>query len=180
MASGPEIERRLPGWLNAKLLSRLLWLWCIALLPISLVLVLGSLFSRLLKPLLNAVANRFLGTTEIDAVQGLVGPLRIVLLGILVFIGSGYAYTLLRRHFWNDVGYVLIIFAATLLSMRVVGIACNLRTPDMGGRKPVRFLGFRARLRPRNASPIPCRGTWCESRSSPRKAFRGLAIDAAN
>src|SRR5207302_389904 len=56
----------------------------------------------------------------------------------------------------------------------------NFRTPDMGGRKPVRFLGFRARLRPRNASPIPCRGTWCESRSSPRKAFRGLAIDAAN
>ena len=126
MASGPEIERRLPGWLNAKLLSRLLWLWCIALISIPLVLVLGSLFSRLLKPLLNAVANRFLGTTEIDAVQGLVGPLRIVLLGILVFIGSGYAYTLLRRHFWNDVGYVLIIFAATLLSMRVVGIACNL------------------------------------------------------
>src|SRR5438445_13565020 len=84
------------------------------------------LFSRLLKPLLNAVANRFLGTTEIDAVQGLVGPLRIVLLGILVFIGSGYAYTLLRRHFWNDVGYVLIIFAATLLSMSVVGVSCNL------------------------------------------------------
>src|SRR6266516_2093925 len=60
------------------------------------------------------------------------------------------------------------------------GSATNFRTPDMGGRKPVRFLGFRARLRPRNASPIPCRGTWCESRSSPRKAFRGLAIDAAN
>lgn len=126
MASGPEIERRLPGWLNAKLLSRPLWLWCIALISVPLVLVLGSLFSRLLKTLLNAVANRFLGTTEIDAVQGLVGPLRIVLLGILVFIGSGYAYTLLRRHFWNDVGYGLIIFAATLLSMRVVGIACNL------------------------------------------------------
>src|SRR6266480_4086501 len=64
-----------------------------------------------------------------------------------------------------------------VFSMRMVA---RFRTPDMGGRKPVRFLGFRARLRPRNASPIPCRGTWCESRSSPRKAFRGLAIDAAN
>jgi MscS family membrane protein len=89
MASGPEIERRLPGWLSAKLLSRPLWLWSIALISIPLVLVLGSLFSRLLKPLLNAVANRFLGTTEIDSVRGLVGPLQIVLLGILVFIGSG-------------------------------------------------------------------------------------------
>src|SRR5438876_949208 len=48
----------------------------------------------------------------------------------------------------------------------------------MGGRKPVRFLGFRARLRPRNASPIPCRGTWCESRSSPRNALRGLERDS--
>src|SRR6266566_9883422 len=51
----------------------------------------------------------------------------------------------------------------------VRGPKCKFRTPDMGGRKPVRFLGFRARLRPRNASPIPCRGTWCESRSEERR-----------
>jgi len=122
--NAPGIERNLPGWLNAKpLLSRPLWLWCVVLVSIPLVLVLGSLFGRLLKPLLKAGTSRFLGRTEIDSVQGLVGPLRLILLGILLLIGSDYAYTLLRRSFWSKVGADLIIFGATWLSVRVLGIA---------------------------------------------------------
>ena len=124
--SAPALVRHLPGWLNAKLLSRPLWLWTISLLSIPLVLVLGSLFGRLLKPLLTMVANQFLGQAEIDPVQGLVGPLRLVLFGILLLIGSRYSYTLLGRHFGKVLGNVLIVFGATWLSMRVLGVARQL------------------------------------------------------
>jgi MscS family membrane protein len=125
IGSGPEIERYLPGWMNAKLISRPLWAWCIILIAIPLVVVLGSLFGRLLKPVLAALANRFLGRAEIDSVQNLSGPLRLTLLGILLLVGSGYAYTLLRRRFWSDLGSALVVFGATWLTMKVVRIANN-------------------------------------------------------
>jgi MscS family membrane protein len=126
IGSAPTVGRYLPGWLNAKLLSRPLWLWCIALISIPFVLVLGSLFGRLLKQLLTAVGNRLLGRTEIDSVQGLVGPLRLVLFGILSLLGSSYSYTLLGRHFWSILSKVLTVFGATWLFTRVLGIARNL------------------------------------------------------
>ena len=125
IGSTPGIERYLPGWLKIKFISRPLWLWCVVLISIPLVLILGSLFGRLLRPLLTAVANRFLGKTEVDSVQGLVGPLRLVLLGTLLLITSDYAYTLLRRRFWSALGADLTVFGATWLLMRVLGIARN-------------------------------------------------------
>jgi len=126
IGSTPDLGRYLPKALNIKLLSRPLWVWCLVLISIPLVFLLGSLFGRLLKPLLAAAANRFLGRAEIDSVQGLVGPLRLFLFGILLFIGSRYSYTLLSRHFWGILGTVLTVFGATWLSMRVLGISRNL------------------------------------------------------
>lgn len=125
LENAPGIEHNLPSGLNAKLLSRALWLWCIVLASIPLVWVLGSLFGRLLKPLLKAAANRFLGKTEIDSVEGLVGPLQLLLLGILLLVGSDYAYTLRTRNFWNGLATDLIIFGVTWLSMRGLSIASN-------------------------------------------------------
>jgi MscS family membrane protein len=123
--NAPGIEDRLPKGLNAKLLSRPLWLWCVVLVSIPLVLVFGWLFGRLLKPLLTLVADRFLEKTEIGSVQGLVGPLRVVLLGILLHVSSDYGYTLLRRGLWNELAADVIIFGATWLSIRVIGITSN-------------------------------------------------------
>jgi MscS family membrane protein len=123
LENSPGIERNLPSGLTAELLSRPLWLWCIVLVSIPLVLVLGWLFGRLLKPLLKTVANRFLGKTEIDSVQGLVDPLQLLLLGILLLVGSDYAYTLRTRNFWRGLATYLIIFGVTWLSMRGLSIA---------------------------------------------------------
>ncbi|HXW61488.1 MAG TPA: mechanosensitive ion channel family protein [Candidatus Acidoferrales bacterium] len=126
IGSAPELVRYLPKWLNARVFSRPLWLWSMALISIPLVLMLGSLFGRLLRPLLAAVAKWFRVSAEIDSVQGLVGPLRLVLFGILLLIGSGYSYTLLGRHFASVFGNVLIVFGAAWLLMRVLGIARDL------------------------------------------------------
>jgi len=126
IANTPGIERYLPGRLSSKFLSRPLWQWFILLISIPLVFVLGSLLGRLLRPLLTAVATRFLGRTEIDSVGSLVGPLRLVLLGILLLIGSDYSFTLLGRRFWKNLSADLIVFGATWLSLRLLGIATKL------------------------------------------------------
>ena len=126
IGAAPDLGRYLPARLNTKLFSRPLWIWCVVLISIPAVFLLGSLFGRLLKPLLGAAANRFLGRAEIDSVQGLVGPLRLFLLGVLLFVASRYSYTLLSRHFWGILGTVLIVFGATWLLMRVLGITRSL------------------------------------------------------
>lgn len=121
------IERHLPGWLKTKpFLSLPLWRWGIALISIPLLLVLGSLFVRVLKPLLGIFAKRFIGGAETNQVRGLSAPLRLVLLGILAVIGAGYSYTLLGRQYWRDVGTVLIVVGVTWLLTRLTSIAGEL------------------------------------------------------
>ena len=144
--NAPGIEHNLPRGLNAKILSRPLWLWCIVLVSIPLVLVLGSLFGRLLKTLLKGVANRFMGKMEIDSIQSLAGPLRVLLLGILLLVGSDYAYTLLRRSFWSGLAANLIIFGAEWLLMRVLGITSKIYIARLQQARAYEKIGLAALL----------------------------------
>ncbi|MBV8453244.1 MAG: hypothetical protein JOZ29_13375 [Deltaproteobacteria bacterium] len=77
-----EIERHLPHWLKATLFSLSIWRLCIVLISIPLILLLGPLVIRFLKPLLTILLGRLLEDTQIDQMQGLVAPLRLMLFGI--------------------------------------------------------------------------------------------------
>jgi MscS family membrane protein len=125
--TSPEIEQHLPSWLKAKpLLSLPLWRLCFALISVPVILLLGSLAARLLKPFLTFLTGRILGGTEIDRVPSLVAPLRLILFGIWFLLNAGLSYTLLGRNFWYSLGRVVIVFGVTWLSMRVVGIVSDL------------------------------------------------------
>jgi MscS family membrane protein len=146
----PAIERHLPSWLKAKpFLSLPLWRWGIALISIPLILLLGSLFGRLLKPLLGLLAQRFIGEAEIHQVQGLSAPLRLVLFGLLFVIGAGYSYTLLGRQFWRNLGTVLIVVGAVWLLTRLVSIVGELtigRLKRLQASDKIALAGLLARL----------------------------------
>lgn len=123
----PEMERYLPEWLKAKpIFSLPLWRFFSILVSIPLILLLGSLIVRLLKPLLSNVSKRLLGDTGIDMSESLVAPLRLILFGVFFVMFGSHAYTLLGRNFWPNLGKVLFVFGVTWLLMRVVGIANNL------------------------------------------------------
>jgi MscS family membrane protein len=124
--SSSEVDRYLPGWLKASIFSLPLWDLCIALISTPLILLLGSWIVRLLKPLLGILAARMLGVLDIDKAQGLAAPLRLIMFGILFFISASYAYTLLGRNFWHNLGKALIVFGVTWFSMRLVSIASDL------------------------------------------------------
>jgi MscS family membrane protein len=126
IGSTPEIDRRLPGWLKTTFLSLPLWRLGIVLISIPLILLLGSLFVRLLKPLLAILAGRMSAGAEINQAKGLVAPLRLILFGILFAISASYSSTLLGRNFWHNLGNVLIVLGITWLSMRMVSIASDL------------------------------------------------------
>lgn len=118
IGGAPEIARYLPSWLKAEWFSSRAWR---LLIPLTLILLLGSLLVRLLKSLLTKLVGHFGGSTEIVQAQGLVAPLLLTLFGILVVIGTD-SFTLLARSFSHIVGNLLIVFGVTWLSIRIVGI----------------------------------------------------------
>jgi MscS family membrane protein len=125
--NAPEIEQHLPGWLRAKpLFSLPLWRLCFVLISIPIILLLGSLVARLLRPFLTFLTGRILGGADVDQVPSLVAPLRLILFGIWSLVSATFAYTLLGRNFWRGLGRVVVIFGVTWLSMRVVGIVSDL------------------------------------------------------
>jgi MscS family membrane protein len=126
IGSTSEIDRYLPGWLKATFLSLPLWRLGIVLISVPLILLLGSLLVRLLKPLLAVLAGRISVSVEVNQAKGLVAPLRLILFGILFVISASYSSTLLGRDFWHNLGNVLIVLGVTWLSMRVVSIASDL------------------------------------------------------
>ena len=126
LGNNSEVERHLPGWLNVTFLRVPLWKWCVGLISIPLILLLGSWIGRLLRPLLQSLVGRTSWDTQIDHAQRLVVPARVVLFGILFLINASFSYTLMARSVWHRLGTLLIVLGVTWLAMRMVGIASGL------------------------------------------------------
>jgi MscS family membrane protein len=126
LGSTSEIERHAPNWLKAKLFSVPLWRLSILLISVPLILLLGSLVVRLLKPFVTILVDRMSGGIEVNHTKDLAMPLRLILFGTLFVIVGSYSYTLLGRNFWHNMGAVLIVFGLTWLSMRIVGLASDI------------------------------------------------------
>jgi MscS family membrane protein len=121
-----EVEAHVPRWLRPTLFSLPLWSWTVLLISLPLILLLGSLAVRLLKPLLRMIAGQIPGGLERHQVNAVVAPLRLILFGVLFAIGANFSATLLGRNFWRTTGMVLIIVGVTWLLMRMIGIGSEL------------------------------------------------------
>jgi MscS family membrane protein len=144
-----EVERHLPGWLNITFLWVPLWKWCVGLISIPLILLLGSWIGRLLRPLLQTLAGRTAWDTQIDHAPRLVVPLRLVLFGILFLLNASFSYTLVARSVWHRLGALLIILGVTWFSMRMLGIASGLtlaRLKRIHSSEKIALAGLLSRL----------------------------------
>jgi MscS family membrane protein len=126
--NAPDIEEHMPGWLRARpFFSLPVWRLGSALILIPLILLLGSVIDRLLKPFLAFLTGRVLGGVDVNlSPPSLVAPLRLILLGVWSLLNGIFSYTLLGRNFWHSLGIVIIVFGVTWLSMRVVGVVSDL------------------------------------------------------
>jgi MscS family membrane protein len=122
----PTFERHMPSWARITIFSLPLWKFGVVLIWVPLILVFGSLFIRLFTRLLKVISTRLLHRRETGRVQDYVGPLRLILFGILFLITANYALSLLGRNFWRTSGTVLLVFGVTWMLMRIVGGISNL------------------------------------------------------
>jgi MscS family membrane protein len=116
------IEHSMPDWLKVKVLWMPLWHWLGLLVAIPLVVLLASLLVRLLGKVMEPFAARLWGEAGANRSKRLVGPLRLLFLGILLVISGQYSRTALSRSFWNDLGKILIVFGVTWLFMKIIGL----------------------------------------------------------
>jgi MscS family membrane protein len=117
-----SIEHSMPDWLKLKVLWMPLWHWLGLLIAIPLVVLLASLLVRLLGKVMDPVAARLWGAAGANQSKRLAGPLRLLLLGILLVISGMYSRTALSRSLWNELGKVLIMFGITWLFMKIIGL----------------------------------------------------------
>jgi MscS family membrane protein len=120
------IEQHIPGWLKISIFSLPLWRLIIVLIAIPLILLVGTFAVQLITRLISRVESPKLRAIDGSHGKSLVGPLRLILFGVLCRINSGYALTLLSRNFWRYTGNVLLVFGITWMLMRIVAIGSKL------------------------------------------------------
>jgi len=126
IGAASEIEQRLPAWLKPTVFTVSLWKWLALIAAVPLVFLFGSVVARFLELLVAIITARILGDKDITHARGVVAPVRLILLGLLSLACASYSDTLLRRHFCNTLGNVLLVFGTPWLSMKIIGIATSL------------------------------------------------------
>jgi MscS family membrane protein len=116
-----SLEQKLPGWLQARFLTIPIWRWLVLLAAIPLVLFLASWLNKFLHPIFLKLARRIAGDKVAEHVQSIHPPLRVFLVGIVLFIFGSYLPSVLSRAFGRNVGLVVIVVGVTWFFTRTIG-----------------------------------------------------------
>jgi MscS family membrane protein len=130
--NAPGIERFFPRPLREiKLFGLPLWRWLTILLSVTLAVVLASLVTRALIPLLRPALRRMTGQEDDHYLLSLRQPVRLLLLAIAVRILAALAITLLAREFWINVSEVLAIAGFSWLLIQFSDVVSDLRARQL-------------------------------------------------
>jgi MscS family membrane protein len=117
-----QAERELPAWLQIHVLAVALWRWLLLILAMAAVFFLGSWISKLVGPMLTKLAHRVGGETALEQARRIRAPLRLLFIGIVLFLFGTTLTLVLARAFWRNVGLVVIIIGTTWLATRTIGL----------------------------------------------------------
>lgn len=137
-ASGFErfTQKSLPrSFREIKFLSLPLWRWLGIVLSVSIALLLASLLTRALIPLLRSPVRKFTGQTDDRYLLSLRWPMRLVLLAIAIRILAAVALSVLARTFWTDVSHVLGIAGFAWLLIQFSNVVADLRSRQLVRRQ---------------------------------------------
>src|SRR6202789_4507869 len=115
------LEQKLPGWLRARFLAVPIWCWLVLLVAIPIVLLIASWLNKLLHPIIVKLARHLAGDTADEHVRSIHSPLRLFLIGIVLFVFGTYLPSVLSRALWRNVGLVVIIIGVTWFFTRTIG-----------------------------------------------------------
>src|SRR5262249_27094817 len=111
-----KLETMLPPKLvRIHFLGSPLWRWVAAMLGITFAIVLGTIVTRALMALIRPILRLIAAGHGDESVRSLRGPVRLLLISIVLrFVGAAPT-SLLQRHMWNRLAGTLALIAFTWL-----------------------------------------------------------------
>jgi len=105
-----DYENLFPAWTTSiRILSVPIWRWALIFMTVVLTFALATLFTRITLRLLQSIIRTRLSSGIEQSVLALKAPIFVLILAFLDRAAGGYALTVLGRHYWNTVGFVLAL-----------------------------------------------------------------------
>ena len=122
---GPlDVEKYVPRPLvETTFLTIPLYRWVLMVVFFALALLLGSLITRALAPLLRPVLRRFTGEDSDQSLGLLTAPIRLLLIALVIRLVSTLSPSLAARYFWGRAGAAVAIVGLAWLAIRFNDIA---------------------------------------------------------
>jgi MscS family membrane protein len=122
-------EQFVPEWLRTKRwFSVPVYQWIRGLLFLPLILIVGSILTRILTACLRPLVRRLTREQDDRRLAGIAWPLRLQVLAFLIYVTSLYAASLMARRFWAGVAITLSVLAVMWLLIRLDDIVTDLYT----------------------------------------------------
>jgi MscS family membrane protein len=134
--NAPDVERFFPRPLReVKLLSLPLWRWFLIFVAVGLAIVLASLATRALMPLLRPTLRRMTGQTDDRYLLSLRHPLRLLLLALAIRLLASGAISVLARALWTNISHILAIVGVSWLLIQFSNAVSDLRARQLVRRQ---------------------------------------------
>ena len=130
--NAPGVERFFPKpFREVKIFSIPLWRWFLMIVGVGLAIVLASLVTRALIPLLRPSLRRMTGQTDDRYLLSLRKPIRLLLLALAIRLLALGAVSVLAREFWTDLSHVLAIAGVSWLVIQFSNVVLDLRARQL-------------------------------------------------
>jgi MscS family membrane protein len=135
-----DLEKHIPRVLvQNKVLSFPLYSWIGLILGLAFALLLGSLITRALVPLVRRLLRGITSEEDKHSIDSVRAPIRLILIAAAIRLFSVISLTFYMRQFWIRVSVVVAIIGLTWLLIQFVGILStfytrHLRSHQMAGR----------------------------------------------
>jgi MscS family membrane protein len=130
------VERNIPKPLLEKRFLRYpAWGWIAFILGVPFAFFVAWIVTRALLPLLTLIMRRFTKRPVERSVARITGPIRVLVLGLAVYIVSLISYSLLASLFWSGVAATVVVIGATWLCLRLIAIVVD--RLEVGPQVPV-------------------------------------------
>jgi MscS family membrane protein len=104
-----------------------LWQWIYILLVAPLSIIVATIVTRLVTPLLTIIVLKITKVSGERHIMTLTGPLRIFILALALWAISFFSRSVLANLFWNYAALALTITGATWLSIRLIDVIVKLK-----------------------------------------------------
>lgn len=131
-----DFEKHLPKPLvHIRFLAIPIYRWILLIIALAISVVLSSLVTQAVFPLLRRVLRRVIGKGDKRALASIKSPIRLILMAGIILLFSNISVTLYMRQFCKSVGNTVAIIGLAWLLLRLIGILSALKERNLVERQ---------------------------------------------